>query len=235
MLKIGFETRIADGRATFDVPYGCIERVKTGNEEPGQSWIDLTGNGITINNESIPYGFSVINDCKFGYDVFDRTIRVSLVRSPAYAHHDPARVDASEPIRYMDLGEQTIRFALVPHSGPWQGAHIPRKAWELNEPLWLHQESGHSGDLPLSVSFAECDNDHFVLTVLKIAEDDDTLVLRGYESEGKEGTVVVRFPYWNREVSFPVSPHEIKTIRVTPKEGWELVEELNLLEDKIKD
>ncbi|HOE10449.1 MAG TPA: glycoside hydrolase family 38 C-terminal domain-containing protein [bacterium] len=233
-LKIAFKTRIVGGKATFDVPYGCIERTKTGNEEPGQSWIDLTGNGMTINDESVPYGFSVINDCKFGYDVLDKTLRISLVRSPAYAHHDPARVDTSEPIRYMDLGEQTIRFVLVPHSGPWQGAHIPRKAWGLNEPLWLHQESAHSGDLPLSASFTECDSEHFVPTVLKIAEDDDTVVLRGYESEGKEGTVVVRFPYWNREISFPVSPHEIKTIRVTPKGGWEIVEELNLLEDKVE-
>jgi len=234
LLKIAFKTKISDGKATFDVPYGCIERERTGNEEPGQSWIDLSGSAFTAAGESIPYGFSVINDCKFGYDVLDKTMRISLVRSPAYAHHDPARVDTSEPIRYMDLGEQTIRFTLVPHGGPWQGAHVPRKAWELNERLWLHQESTHPGDLPPTASFAQCDSEHFILTVLKTAEDDDTLVLRGYESEGRQGQVTIRFPFWDREISFTVSPHEIKTIRVTPRGDWGIAEELNLLEDKVE-
>ncbi|HQO35201.1 MAG TPA: hypothetical protein PLG59_11095, partial [bacterium] len=70
--------------------------------------------------------------------------------------------------------------------------------------------------------------------VLKTAEDDDTLVLRGYESEGKQGQVTVRFPFWDREIFFSVSPHEIKTIRVTPKGDWGIAEELNLLEDKVE-
>ncbi|MFH1742510.1 MAG: glycoside hydrolase family 38 C-terminal domain-containing protein, partial [bacterium] len=233
VLKLAFDTNIQDGTATYDIPYGCIERKKTGCEEPGQSWIDLTGTAHTKDGNDIAYGFAVINDSKFGYDILDRCMRITLLRSPAYAHHEPARVKSTDPLRYLDQGEQTIRFRLVPHASSWQDAHIPRAAWELNEPLWVHQESAHKGDLPQTASFAECDTEHFVLTVVKFAEDKNDIILRGYESEGKAGTVKIRFPHWGREVSFAVTPHEIKTARISPKCESTDVTETDLLEDKI--
>ena len=231
VLKLAFDTNIADGTATFEAPYGCIEREKTGGEEPGQAWIDLTGSTQTEEGSEIPYGFAVINDCKYGYDVRGRSMRITLLRSPAYAHHDNARVRSDDANRYIDQGEHVIRLRLVPHAGSWQDAHIPRRAWEWNDPLWVHQESAHPGDLPAAASFVECGAENFVLTVAKHAEEDDSLVLRGYEAEGRSGVVNVRFPHFGQTTSFPVSAHEIKTLRSPSNGDWTETREVDLLED----
>src|SRR5690606_10292782 len=59
MLKFSFPVDIESPEATYEVPYGHIVRETNGEEEPGQRWIDLTGqkNGRT-------YGLTVINDAK---------------------------------------------------------------------------------------------------------------------------------------------------------------------------
>ena len=44
MLKMSFPTVLTTGKLTYSIPYGFIERPMNGNEEPGQTWIDLSGN-----------------------------------------------------------------------------------------------------------------------------------------------------------------------------------------------
>ncbi len=232
-LKLGFETRIADGEAVFDIPYGHIQREKSGDEEPGQSWIDLTGTVRTSEGGEVRYGLGLINDCKFGYDVRGETMRISLARGPVYAHHDPERVESGLPYKFIDQGWQTIRLRIVPHAGSWQDARLPHKAWELNEPLWPHQESAHAGELPQALSFINCSSDHFVLTVVKCAEDAGSLIVRGYESQGREGQVKLEFPHFKCSVEFSVAPHEIKTQKISPDGNWQTIQDTNLLEDEV--
>lgn len=232
VLKLAFDTAIEDSAATFDAPYGCIERPKSGHEEPGQAWVDLTGDARDSEGRDVPYGFAILNDCKYGYDLRDGCARLTLLRSPVYAHHDHARVQADAAYAYIDQGEQTIRVRLIPHAGPWQEAQIPRRAWEWNDPLWVHQESSHDGELPPALSFAECDSEHFLPTVLKLAEDDDSVVLRGYETDGQAGSVDVRLLGIDDPVSFGVTPHEIKTVRLQPEGDSLRARTVDLLEDE---
>jgi len=215
-LKLGYETCIANGTATCDVGYGCQVRNTKGTEEPGQKWVDLTGSvGDTR------YGLAVMNDCKYGFDVMNDTMRVTLLRSPAYAHHDPSRYDASQPFPIMDQGWHTIHMRLVPHAGDWQGADVARRAWELDEPPIMHIESAHAGSLPSEQSFLGCDAANVLLTVLKKAEDSDAIIVRGYESAGRETQAEVRAFGGAWPVTF--AAHEIKTF-VLRNDGGGLVE-----------
>ena len=43
MLKISFPVNITDPVATYEIPYGYIERPVNGEEEPGQQWLDIFG------------------------------------------------------------------------------------------------------------------------------------------------------------------------------------------------
>src|SRR3712207_1854366 len=42
LLKLRFATRVTDPVATYEIPYGTIERPANGEEEPGQRWIDVS-------------------------------------------------------------------------------------------------------------------------------------------------------------------------------------------------
>ena len=43
LLKLRFPTVLEDPEATYEIPFGHLERPVDGAEEPAQSWVDLTG------------------------------------------------------------------------------------------------------------------------------------------------------------------------------------------------
>lgn len=224
MLKLGYETNIVSGAVACDTAYGVQQRDARGEEEPAQKWVDLSG---TIGGK--PYGLAVLNDGKYGIDVRDGVIRVTLLRSPAYAHHDPARYDASLPYAIMDQGWHTIAIRLVPHTKGWETAGVVKKSWELNEPPFTHVESAHGGDLPPRASFLGADAENVLLAVMKKAEDGNAIVLRGYETAGRRAKTTINLPGVHKSFDVAWKPHEIKTLRVDTK-TWK-IKEVNLLEE----
>ena len=106
LLKLRYPTSVAAETATFETPYGHLERPASGDEEPGQSWVDVSGDGR---------GLAVANDAKAGYDVRGGDIGISAVRSPVWAWHDPRELEEGGDFDYMDQGRQTFTVRLVPH------------------------------------------------------------------------------------------------------------------------
>ena len=225
MLKLAYETNVKEGKATSDTAYGVQERQTFGKEEPGQMWFDLTGK---VGRKA--YGLALLNDSKYGFDVSEKgQMRLTLLRSPAYAHHSRGRYDGSSHWPIMDQGWQTIRVRLVPHVGSWQRAGVVRAAWELNEPAFTHIESGHDGKFPPKLSFLESTSANVALIVLKQSEDGKDLVVRGYETEGREAKNRIRLPGVKEKVEARFGPHEIKTLRIDRETG--VTSEVNLLEE----
>jgi len=224
MLKLGYETRIEGDEVFCETAYGVQERPASGEEEPCQKWVEFSGE-----IKGKPYGFAALNDAQYGFDVRDGVVRQTLLRSPAYAHHDNGRVDASYPWPIMDQGWHRMHVRLVPHTGSWQIAQLPRKAWGLNEPAIVHVESAHPGTLPPYASFMETDAENVILSVLKPSEEGGDLVIRGYETGGTGVNATIRFPQLEKEVAVSFAPHEIKTIRVAT-DTWK-AREVDLLEE----
>ncbi|MBI2424480.1 MAG: alpha-mannosidase [Candidatus Hydrogenedentes bacterium] len=227
MLKVGFETRIAEGTATYATAYGATARPANGEENPGQHWLDLSG---TV--EGAPYGLTILNRGQYAFDVLRDTLRVTLLRSPAYAHHDPARFVGSKGTPIMDQGWHRIHLALLPHAGSWQEHATEREAWAFNCPLLPHVESAHPGTLPQRKSFLSCEGaEHVMLSVVKQSEDGTEMVLRGVECAGKPADVRIEVSalYAGFDVHF--APFEIKTLRIAPATG--ACRECNLLEEGI--
>ncbi|MCK5863148.1 MAG: hypothetical protein KAH38_11725, partial [Candidatus Hydrogenedentes bacterium] len=223
-LKLGFETNVADGVAAYDAPYGYQERAADGGEEPGQQWFDLTG---TI--EGRPYGVAILNDCKYGFDIRDGVMRITLLRSPAYAHHDNGQYDKNACWPIMDQGWHRMKFSIVPHDGDWRDAHVVKRAWELNAPAVVHLESAHPGNQKLQEGLLGTESENVLLSVIKCSEDSEDIIIRGYETSGHPSETRLHLPYFDKSFDLQFSPHEIKTVRIN-KDAW-IISEVNLLEE----
>ncbi len=181
LLKAAFPLSATAPKATYEIPYGSIERTTTRNnswekakfEVPAQRWADLG---------DATHGLSLLNDVKFGYDAEGNTLRLTLLRS------------ATWPDEVADKGRQQFRYALYPHAGSWKQAQTVRRGYELNDPLKAEQVFPHTGTLPAEHSFVSIENPNVTLTAIKKAEDSDALVFRMYEWAGEPTQVKLHIP-----------------------------------------
>ncbi len=181
LLKVAFPLSAHSERATFEIPYGSIQRPTTRNtpaekakfEVPALRWADLS---------DAKTGFSLLNNCKYGYDAKGNVLRLSLLRSPEY------------PDPHADEGHHAFTYSLYPHEGTWRDAMTVRRGYELNFNLTAMQVLRHDGSLPAEHSFVQLGEDNVILTAAKNAEDNDGLVLRFYEWAGKESDVTIHLP-----------------------------------------
>ncbi len=227
MLKLRFPLNLMQMAATYEIPYGHIERESNGEEEPGQSWIDLSG--ITRGTVHKLYGFSIANDAKYSYDVNIRDIGLTVLRSPIYAHHMPFEPDANAEYAFIDQGVQRFHYTMIPHDAGWEEAGTVRRAAELNQRPVLLVATTHPGELPQVDSYLSVEPDNLMVSVVKQAEDNDDLVLRVVETAGDQTSGVIRLLHWNRAIEAEFGASEIKTFRV-PRDESRPVVETNLLE-----
>ena len=227
LLKAAFPLAVTSDKATYEIPYGSIERPTTRNnswdkaqfEVPALRWADLN-NG--------QHGFSLINATKYGYDDAGNVLRLSLLRSPTWP--DPV----------ADRGHQHFTFALYPHAGDWKQALTVRHGYEYNYKLKAVQVAAHTGSLPLEHSFVSVKPENVVLTAMKKAEDSNALVLHMYEWAGKQSEVEITLPagataatetnlmeqpqgspltVTGGHVTIPIKPYEILAVRVDYPHG----------------
>ena len=224
MLKFSFPVDVESPSATYETPYGNIERTTNGDEDPGQRWIDLSGKY----NDNI-YGFSVINDAKYGYSVHGNDLRISVARSAVYAHHDPRILDMKAEHLWMDQGIQTFRMLLIPHKDTWIKSNIVRTAEEFMSPPVVIYQGIHGGALPKSGSFLAIDAQNIIVSSVKLAEDGDDLIFRCVETSGMTSEATLDLRFVNRKWTGSFRPYEIKTLRMSKKSG--AIREVNLLEE----
>ncbi len=227
LLKAAFPLAATSGLATYEIPYGTIERPTTRNnswekaqfEVPAMRWADL-GDG--------KHGMSLLNQTKFGYDAVGNMLRLTLLRGPTWP--DPE----------ADQGHHHFHYALYPHAGTWKDAQTMRRGWEYNYPLTGVATTTHAGSLPAEHSFASVSPDNVVLTAVKKAEDANGLIFRVYEWAGKSATAEFHVPsgatgatvtnlmetpegsaltVTGDVVKVPIHPYEILTIRVDYPSG----------------
>jgi alpha-mannosidase len=180
MLKAAFPVLVRSPRATYEVQFGAVERPTHRNtswdqekfEVAAQSWADLSEAG---------YGVSLLNDCKYGYDIKGDVLRLTLLRG------------AQWPDPHADEGDHVFTYALLPHSGDWIEGQTVRRTWELNAPAVCVTRAAADDSAPATAAFFQIDGPA-ILQALKPAEDGDGWVLRLYEPHGSRGTVSVRTP-----------------------------------------
>jgi alpha-mannosidase len=224
MLKFSFPVEVESPAATYETPYGHIVRATNGDEDPGQRWIDLSGqrNGTV-------YGLTVINDAKYGYNVNGNDMRISVVRSAVYAHHNPKVLDMKAEHLWMDQGIPTFRMLLVPPSDSWEKDTIPAIAEEFISPPVAIYQGIHGGSMPKSASFLSADVPNIAVTAIKLSENGEDIVIRCVETHSLATTASIDLRFAGRKWSGDFRPCEIKTLRINKTRGD--IKEVNLLEE----
>jgi alpha-mannosidase len=207
VLKIGFPTVLEMGTLTYSIPYGFIERPMNGEEEPGQTWVDISGR-----DGHGKFGLALLNDSKCGYSVKDGKIRLTVLHSTAWSHHTPQTLDEREGIRIMDTGVHEFSYALLPHPGDWRDGDIARRAESFGMKPLVVLTDRHPGPWPGRKEFLTVSSPHVAATVLKMAENERALILRLVELAGRETTGEVRTVLADKPIPYNLRPCEIKTI-----------------------
>ena len=230
MLKVSFPLAVEDPVATYEQSYTALALPADGSERPAQTWIDVTGA-----QEGQVAGVALLNDCKYGFDVLDGDMRMTILRSPAYAWHMPRELDPEKHYWFIDQGEVSVSYVLLPHVGPWQKAAVAREAWALNTPpLIVALDQPGSGEWPASAALAEVGPESVVASVFKQAEDGGGTIARVYETTGAPARAWLSLPQEGKRWEFALAPFEIKTF-LLPLAGFEgELEERDLLERPTK-
>ena len=224
LLKVAFPVGILSPVATHEIQWGSIQRPTHRNtswdwarfETAAQKWVDLSEGG---------YGVALINDCKYGHDILDNVIRLSLLRSP------------TQPDPEADQGEHRFAYALFPHGNPAGGQLVPSavaaRAYAFNDPLLaIDGSGGPRRSQPSLVQVAP----NLIVETVKRAEDGTGIVVRLYECDRQRGltTVHTSFPLreayrcnllednleslevGERSLDLTIRPFEIVTLRLLP-------------------
>ena len=222
LLKAAFPVRVNANRATYEIQFGSVERPTHGNTSWEQARFEVCGHKWADLSEG-DYGVSLLNDCKYGYDIQGNVLRLTLLKG------------AESPDPDADRGRHTFTYALLPHGGDWRMETVD-EAYALNYPLlsrFVREPSG--GTLPLTYKFATVDDTRVVLETIKKAEDGDGIVIRLYEAMNTRGTATLTLGFEIKEafavnlveenprpvahtrnaITFEYQPFEIKTFLVT--------------------
>jgi alpha-mannosidase len=225
MIKASFPVDARDAVAEFEIPYGTISRPADGTEVPSLKWVDVTdGSG--------DHGLSLLNDCKYGFDVKDNVLRMSIVHG------------ATAPDPEADRGPQEVGYALYPHPGSWKEAGTVRRGYEFNNPLIVRRVMAHAGILKPERSFIRVEPENVILTAFKKGTGyaERGLILRFCETFGRATEVRVLLPWAvaaenadllerpvrgkkgpvgvsgdGLEVTLTLAPYEIRTVRIVRK------------------
>ncbi|MEH7381428.1 alpha-mannosidase [Bacillus sp. JJ1533] len=222
LLKVAFPVNVRSTKATYDIQFGNIERPTHSNtswdtaqfEVVGHKWVDLSeGN----------YGVSLMNDSKYGHDVKEHVMRLTLIKS------------AVRPDETADQGFHQFTYSLLPHAGDWREGNVVKEAYEMNVPLLASLlEANPAGNLPGRYEFAAVDSDNVVLETVKKAEDDEAVIVRFYEYKQYRNDANVTFAqpikkavecnlmeeeinkavHHGQTLHFSVTPYEIKTFKL---------------------
>lgn len=213
ILKTAFSVDIRGVFARYDVQEGNIVRPITRNtsweaakfEVVAHKWADLSETG---------YGVALLNDCKYGYDIKEDTMRLSLLKS------------ATDPDYSADYGTHEFIYSLYPHKEEWYNSGLEEEAFDLNSPVVVLDGASALCNESL-ISF---DAKNIVLDAFKKAENEEAYVLRFHEYTGRRGKINLKtglkFDSWceadlmenplgewkQTAMEVEVKPYEIKTI-----------------------
>lgn len=221
VLKAEFPLDIRSRIATYEIAHGALERPTYANnsyeramfECCAHKWADLSQGDM---------GVSIINDCKYGYDIDKDTMRITLMRAPIL------------PDATADKGISTFRYGIYAHENRWDDASTVKEAFKENIPLkavFVRKGTGEGSEY----SYIEISDDKVMIDAVKMAQDENGIIIRVYETSAHSGDVTVTLPCEikkaaecnmmetdekeikaeGKSFSFAIKPFEVKTFRIS--------------------
>jgi alpha-mannosidase len=227
MLKLSLPTRGRDCGFIGQTAFGITPLPTDGREAVAQKW-------VAVVSRKDGSAFTCINQGSYGSDFSDKGLRLTLLRSPAYAGHpffDRPIVAQDRYTPRIDQGERLFRFWL--NAGPRNQRldAIDREALIHNEePFALSFYPSGAGRKPKAGAIL---GDRVCqISCLKFAEDNDDLIVRVFEPTGRKRSTLLSLPFIGLRTRVDLRPFEVKTLRVNSKSRK--IIEADLLEKPIR-
>ncbi len=211
MLKIKWPMAVENPKAYYEIPFGIIERPADGEEEPGINWTAVRGtNG----------GFALVNNNTYSSSVKDGAIYHTVVRSPIYGDHGGPRTEESD---YSGQGRFDFRYEIMPLSDNWSS--VIKEGKLLNKGFTNILDTWHGGTLKNTpYSSLNCDKENVIISAVKRSEDNKGLIIRVYETEGKEAEFTVSGDLLPAKISDTITPWSVETYLLKDgEEKWQKV------------
>jgi alpha-mannosidase len=182
MLRACYPIDIVTSEASCNIQFGYIHRPTHRNtswdnakvEICAHKWIDLS---------EVNYGVALINDCKYGYNVWDNVLDINLLRSQMYPG-----VDA-------DKGHHEFSYELFIHDGDLK--KVNEEAYKFNTKLLTAKACAcgkNDESTKKSYSFLSVQDNNVLVETVKLAEDSSGYIMRFYESNGEHTNTSITIP-----------------------------------------
>jgi len=167
LLKVNFPVDYHAREALHEIQFGHLLRPTHRSREFDQNRFEVVNHRWSALAEA-KRGFAVLNDSKYGVEVLDNSINLSLLKS------------ALAPDMTADRGVQEFTYAFTFWDTPFAECDLVRQGYALNVPLQV--KAGDAG----TQSLFSLDQANIILETVKPAEDPESgdLVLRLYEAMG---------------------------------------------------
>lgn len=179
VLKAEFPVSVHSARATYDIQFGAVERPATLNNSWEAAKFEVCAHKYADYSD-YGYGVAILNDCKYGHDIHDGVIRLTLLKCPTYPNPD------------ADKGEHLFSYSLMPHEGDYRAAGVIREAYAFNAPVTAVKIGKQDGTLPQRFSLVAADVPSVVIDTVKFAEDGTGVIVRCFEAFNAYATVNFR-------------------------------------------
>lgn len=221
-LKVYFPVDVRAQEASYEIQFGSIRRPVHTNTEwdfakfevSAHKWADLS---------ETDYGVALLNDCKYGYDVHENVLGLSLIKS------------AVRPDETADRKVHYFTYSLYPHQGDLARSDVQQAAVKLNMPVIVSKADATEGAERFAKdSFVSTDCDSILIDTVKRSEDGEAVVVRVYEYQNHKTEANLTFArpvkkiletdlceengrevmVKENKVSFEIGNFEIKTFKV---------------------
>lgn len=219
LLKAKFPVDVHAEKATYDIQFGTIERPTHRNTSWDAAKFEVCAHKFADLSED-DYGVSLLNDCKYGYDVLDNEMSITLIKSGTYPNPE------------ADKCVHKFVYSLYPHKGNHTRGGTIQQAYNLNVPMYAQRVDRHPGVLPEYGSLVKCSAENVIVDTIKKAENSNSIVVRMYETYNRRENIRLDFGFdvkacWladlnenkcktlqikNNAVELDIKPFEIVTI-----------------------
>ncbi|PCI85338.1 MAG: alpha-mannosidase [Hyphomicrobiales bacterium] len=206
VLKVLFPFDMNVSEVRSEIQFGHVTRPTHRNTSWDQArfetsmhrWVDMS---------EPDFGAALLNDCKYGYDAFEQTIRLTLVRGTTWPHPQ------------ADEGEHNMRYSLLVHDGARDLECVHHAAEIFNNPL---QMIGNITEVEeQAFSFVSTTSPNVTIETIKRAENGSGVIVRLFEHANRRAAT---------EVSFGMP---VKSVRIVNLMEEEASEPMELIDGKV--
>lgn len=184
ILKVSFPVDINTDMATYEIQFGTTKRPTHYNTSWDHAKYEVCAHKYADLSEG-DYGVALLNDCKYGHDIHNGDMRLTLVKCA----WNPGNMGD-----FNDIGMHEFTYSIYPHKGDVASCDVVKYAYDLNLPMTAIKTEG-KGNLPSEYSLVSVNTDNLVIETVKEAEYTDETVVRMYETKNTRGKATVKFGF----------------------------------------